>query len=239
MAVPDQARLVVDGTIAKRQAKSNDVVLSLRVRNPKDGATLVSLDATAAGLATIDKAAADLSARLLPAVREQLVKLRGSVAAPKPPPPVLPTPTPEPNTRPMLVALAPASAGDEQLHAALRAHLPAFLARVGRSVQPVEPTKLTRASAASTVKASGTDLAISLRIVGYVVQPGIGKIPLARARIHVLVSDAVGVVLDRVIVTDSVVGDRELSEAALASRVAREVLEIARGHLRRTVAAWR
>src|SRR5262245_10624192 len=70
MGVPRGAKLIVDGTIAA--GKGSAVVLSIRVRNPVDGTVLDKLDATAPTLAVIDNAAADLSARVLPVVRERI-----------------------------------------------------------------------------------------------------------------------------------------------------------------------
>ena len=47
-----------------------------------------------------------------------------------------------------------------------------------------------------------------------------------------------GVMFDRVVVTDTVVGERKITEAELAARVAREVLAIVAPHLHRAVPAW-
>jgi hypothetical protein len=54
----------------------------------------------------------------------------------------------------------------------------------------------------------------------------------------VQITDANAVLFDRVIATDTVVGDKGLPVAELAGRVAREVLAILRPHVRRTVASW-
>jgi hypothetical protein len=47
------------------------------------------------------------------------------------------------------------------------------------------------------------------------------------------------VLFDRVIVTDTVIGDRGMAEAALAARVADAVLAIVAPHLARAAVAWR
>src|SRR5665647_1440851 len=71
MAVPERARLIVDGTI--RSGKGSTVVLTVRVRTAVDGTVLLpTMEATAPSLANIDKAAADLSARVLTSVRKHL-----------------------------------------------------------------------------------------------------------------------------------------------------------------------
>src|SRR5262245_21447863 len=70
MAVPERAKLIVDGQITA--TKQDAVVLSLRIRNPVDGTTLSTTQASAQGLQNIDKAAAELSAKLLPLVKTQI-----------------------------------------------------------------------------------------------------------------------------------------------------------------------
>jgi len=46
------------------------------------------------------------------------------------------------------------------------------------------------------------------------------------------------VVFDRVVVTDTIVGERRMPPAELAIRVAEEVLAILRPHVRRAVSPW-
>ncbi|HEU4726764.1 MAG TPA: hypothetical protein VFT22_02715, partial [Kofleriaceae bacterium] len=74
MAVPERARLIIDGTISL--GKASAVTISLRIRDPLDGKVLDTLSATAPGLAKIDSAAAELSARILPIIRDKLAALR-------------------------------------------------------------------------------------------------------------------------------------------------------------------
>ena len=74
MPVPDHTGLIIDGTIAL--GKGSAVTISLRIRRADGGARAKkSLAASAPGLAKIDSAAAELSAQLLPAVRELLAAL--------------------------------------------------------------------------------------------------------------------------------------------------------------------
>jgi hypothetical protein len=56
--------------------------------------------------------------------------------------------------------------------------------------------------------------------------------------VRVQISDARKVVFDRVVATDTVLGERGMAPPELAARVAREVLAIVRPHLRRSVPAW-
>ncbi len=59
MAVPERAKLIVDGTISA--SKADLVTLTLRLRNRIDGTTVgPRIEATAQGLPNIDKAATEL-----------------------------------------------------------------------------------------------------------------------------------------------------------------------------------
>jgi len=237
MAVPDSAKLIVDGTIAA--GKKKDIVLSLRIRNHVDGVVLATVQSTAAGIANIDKAAADVSARLMPVLRERLAALRPTT-------PVDPdhgtmhevTQPPAPDLRPMLAVVSMRENESDPLRAALTVQLDAQLRKVYRTPQLVDPAKMTRELATDTVKSSKLDLGMLLEITSYTLEIE-DNIPIARAHVRFRVTDAVGIVFDRVVVTDSVVGEKNMSLAQLAERVAREVLDIARPHLKRKVTAWR
>ncbi|TMQ19754.1 MAG: hypothetical protein E6J90_17340 [Deltaproteobacteria bacterium] len=233
MAVPERARLIIDGTIALGRASA--VTISIRIRNTLDGVTLETLSATAPGLARIDGAAAELSARVLPLVRERLAALHrppedhgrvseihGPVAAPD---------------RPLLIAIAdPRWAQAAPLARALEAEVASWSRAHHRQVQKLDPGKLTAQAAAGTVAASGSDLALGFWILDYA--PEAGAPPMARARVRVQVATSSAVVFDRIVATDTVVGDRGLAPPDLAARVAREVLAILRPHLRRSVPSW-
>jgi len=237
MAVPERARLIVDGMITS--GKGATVVLTVRVRSSSDGTVLATMDATAPTLANIDKAAAELSARVLSSVRQQL-------DAARPPPvdgggrpvePVPPVVGPTSALRPMLVSFAAKEVGAEPLRGALPAAVASWAHNHRREPTPLDPGKLSKQLVTQTVKASGNDLAIGFEVLSYAVEAG--PIPLARARVRVRISDAVGIVFDRVITTDTVVGDRALPLDQLAARTAREVVDIMRPHVKRTVAGWR
>jgi hypothetical protein len=238
MAVPPRARLIVDGTI---QAKGEAVVLSVRVRDPRDGTVLATVEATAPKLTSIDKAAAQLSARVLPAVTGLLAKQREAhpvAAAPAPvPPPAAAVAAP---ASPMLVEVitAPGAAPSAgPLRAALAGAVDAWAAAHHRAPTPADTAALANGTA---LAAHHGTLGVLVEVEAYTVEPGL--VPLARARVHVRVVQAGGpgaVAFDRVIVTDTVVGDRGLSADALAARTAREVLAIAEPHVRRVVASWR
>jgi hypothetical protein len=241
MAVPERARLIIDGTITL--GKASAVTISLRVRNTLDGLVLDTLSATAPGLAKIDGAAAELSARALPLVRDRLGSLRkpapvgqssdfGRVQASAPPRAPLADPI-------VLVGVAAARGAPpaEALRAALATALTTWTRTSRREPRTADPARLVDKLAAQTVRASGASLAIGCWIAGYTVEPGV--VPMARARVRVRITDRAAVVFDRVVVTDTVLGDKGLAPDELAARVAREVLAIVEPHLQRSVPWWR
>lgn len=210
MAVPEHARLIVDGKIAgpPKGDKSTVVTLSIRIRTARDGLFVDGLESKADTLATIDRAAAELSARMLPVVRTQLAALAKAAVITKPhthePPPPRRTTPPAPAPKPWEIAT---SGSDPTLTAALAAEVPAWS-------RTVPGTK------------------IELVVKNYTVErPGV--VSLARARVHVRTWQGTRKTFDRVVVTDTVVGDRVMASGALVSRVAREVLAIAAPHVRR------
>ncbi len=238
MAMPDRTRLIVDGTIGA--TKADLVTISLRVRNPVDGTTIATTQSQVQGLPNIDKATADLSAKILPIVREKLEALKTGAVVPVDPklPKVVVVPA-EASMRPLLVGVGTSgsSAAQGALEHALVAQISPWAARQHREPKAIEPKLLHADGAVKTIKAGGTDLGISFEISSFTISND--TIPLARARVHVVVADAVGVLFDRVVVTDSIVGDKAITTDAMAARAAREVLDILRPHLRRLVTAWR
>lgn len=222
------------------------MTISLRIRQPPSSAVVETLTATADSLATIDAAVTDLSTRLLRVVRDRLAA--GSPAAPRnsersgivgggidsrpggvvaePRTAAIPGPS-------VLVAVTDTRRGARTgaMPGALDAAI-ADWARAGhRRVQKLDPAKLEPKLAARTVEASGAQLALGFWLLDYTAEGG--AVPMARARVRVQLSDANGVAFDRVVATDTVVGDRGLPPEQLAARVAREVLAILRPHLRR------
>ncbi len=238
MAMPERAKLIVDGTIGA--SKADLVTLTLRVRNPVDGTTLATTQSQVQGLPNIDKAAVDLSAKILPIVREKLEALKPKVVTPPDPKDAhVVVVAPEPSMRPLLVGISTssASASQDALKDAFIAQVSPWAARQGRESKQVEATLLHADSAVTAIKAAGTDLGIAFAIKSFSISND--TIPIGRARVHVVVADAVGVLFDRVVITDSVVGDKAIKTDVMAARVAREVLDILRPHLKRLVNAWR
>ncbi|MGE5184145.1 MAG: hypothetical protein ACM31C_18875 [Acidobacteriota bacterium] len=243
MAVPERARLILDGTITA--GKGEAVSLAVRIRDRKTGSVLDKLDATAPALTSIDRAAADLSARVLPAVQARLAAKATPEAAPPPHTDdggkvVLPPLPPEPR---MIAAIAPAPASEPAspllaLHDGFAPALAAWADHHHRRIETnVAIADLSNQAAAKTATTRGADLAIAVEPLAYDVTPG--PVPLARARVRVRIADRTHVLWERVVVTDTVVGDRNLGGEQLAVRVAREVLRILEPHLKRAVATWR
>jgi hypothetical protein len=231
MAMPERARLIIDGTISL--GKASAVTISLRVRNTADGVVVETLSATAPGLAKIDTAAAELSARILPIVRDKLAALHpedhGRVVQVRPGAPVSDAP-PE---RPVLVAVGDARAqpGRDALARAFDTAVAGWI-----RAQHREPRKVDAGTPDHKAATGAGELAFAFWIVDYTDEPG--PPPMARARVRVQIARDAAVVFDRVVATDTVLGEVG-RPAELADRVAREVLAILRPHVRRSVAWWR
>jgi len=226
--VPERARIVVDGRIAGDTA--DNVVITLRVRDRFDGTVLDTLTATAP-LANIDRAASDLSARLLPSVVGILDKLHHPPPAdPGRPPPHLPA---EP-AKPRLVLIS--IIADAPFKAPLADAIAAWAGEHHHATQVAEPSALGPDAAGKAIEKAGAELGIAFEVDRYLPEPGM--VDMARALVRVRISTPAGVAFDRVVVTDTVVGDRKITEAQLAARVAREVLAIVAPHLHRAVPTW-
>ena len=222
-AVPQRARLIVDGTIT---GKPDAVVLTLRIRDARAGTVLATVPVSAA---TVTKATEDLSSKVLPAVKTQLAALHSAPTTTPLPDHTHPATAPAATPTPVLAEVM----GGGPLATALTAELPAWS---HRSIDPL-PNVLVDMVVPTMPATHGRDLAIALDILGFRVESG--EVPFARARVRVRVVDKSKVVFDRVIVTDTVVGDRKQAADALAARTAREVLSILEPHLKRKVPGWR
>ncbi len=242
MAVPETADLIVDGSIrAAKARKGETVTLALRIRDPHDGTVLEQLPPVTSPLDDIDKAAATLSVSIVPSVRTQLAKLATSPAVTKPP---VEARTPDvkveqaPSVAVAISMVGRASAAVQLLRAGLDVEVTAWTRAHGREVKLVDGHALEKNSQApKNVAEADADLGIALHVLGFAITPG--KIPMARARVRVRFIDREQVRFDRVVVTDTIVGDRSITPEAFASRAAREVLAIVQPNLRRAVATWK
>jgi hypothetical protein len=244
MAVPEKAKLIVDGTI---RSKGQTVTLELRIRDAKDGATLETLPPSSGALMNIDKVAADASAKVVPSVKTQLEALAKKAAEVKPPDkqpdqPPRPDKAPTGPELPVVVIAVSASgnagAGAQLLQGALRDEVQGWSREHEHTANGIEPALLEKNNAApGAVASAGGEFGIALHVLS--LQIWTGPIPMARARVRIRVITRERTKLDRVIVTDTIVGDRSITEQELGARVAREVLSIANPNLRRTISSWK
>jgi hypothetical protein len=240
MAVPDRARLILDGSI--KADKGDAVTLSVRVRDRMTGMTLEKLEETATNLGTIDRAAAQLSSRVLPIVQRQLAALPpGPVMASNPSPGRVTEEytrnVPKPPTVLVGVAVSRATVA-EPLRVALGESLAAWVRDSRREPMPVDASTLDPKLVQVTVASAHAERALAFEILGYSVT-GDRQVPLARARVRVRIADIRGIPFDRVVITDTIVGARNMPHDALAALVAREVLSILRPHMRKVAPQWR
>ena len=238
MGVPDEAKLIVDGKLAA--GKGGAIELSIRVRDPKAVVIVQQFHATAASLETLAKTTRDLSAKVLPVVRDTLVEMTTKPIEPVKPPVITPVEPPaKPQARPLLVGIMTKSSSSdaEKLRAALVDHVPGWVTAAQRLPSVIEAGMLDAKTATKTVSGSTADRAIALEILSYSLWGD--DVPMGKARVRVRIADAGQILFERVVVTDTIVGDKAMSTDAFAERVALEVLAILRPHVKKTVPAWR
>jgi len=240
MGVPERARLVVDGTI--KAGKGGAVTLSVRIRDPRDAnKVLDTLVSTAASLDGIDPAIEELSGKVLPSIKGRLATLAVQdaekakaivdhrVVEPR---------TPE--TTPMLAAVSintHAEGNIQPFEGALKSAVAPWALHRHHAVKMIEMKELGGKAAPKAVAGAHADLAVWLEIQEVTLE--LGVIPMGRARVRVQISDPSKVLFDRIVVTDTVMGDKNLSPEKLAQRVAREVLAIVEPHVHRVIPGWR
>ncbi|HEY0253218.1 MAG TPA: hypothetical protein VGC41_16905 [Kofleriaceae bacterium] len=239
MAVPAKARLIVDGTIKARGAQIDLVV---RIRDAKTGGVIDTQKATAPSQTAMDHAAEELSGLVLPSVKTNLARLieadEKDRAAREVKPIAPPIAKPATVQAVMLVNVITPPSGDPstgQLRAALAKQLVGWAAKRHHEARVIDP-KLGGKQLPKAVEAQHADLAVELDVVAYEVEQA--KVPLATAKVRVRISDPHAIVFDRVIVTDTIPGEKAIDPATLIDRVAREVLTIADPSVRRRIPSW-
>lgn len=219
-AVPERARLIVDGTITP--GKGEALVLAVRIRERATGATLDKLDATAPTSTNIDKAVADLAGRVLPSVKARLVA-PPEIKQPDAKQPLPPPPPPPAVPKTLAITVVP----DPQRSTFLEHALPDELA-----------TWATRHHWRADPAAQDAPGQLIITVIAYDAEGT--ELPIAHARVHVVIKDAAHATkFDRVIRTDSIVGDKNIKTDALAARAARAVLDIIEPHMRRAITGWK
>jgi hypothetical protein len=235
MAVPDEAKLIVDGKILQKGAA---IEVTLRIREPKSAtAGRPFPPATAASLEKLESTTKELAEQLLPVLREKLAEIAKAADPVKvtPPPPVDTTPRVAP-ARPLLVGIGAKSSSNEALRAALAETVPGWVSHAHRAASVIEVGTLDAKTAPKTVAGSNTDRAIAFEVLSYKLWGN--SVPMGRARVRVRIADAGKVLFDRVVVTNTVVGDKDMQTDRFAALVATEVLSILRPHVRKAVPAW-
>jgi hypothetical protein len=234
MRVPDHAKLIVDGKMSPGKGTAIDLTIGIREPNKTD--YVQQFRATAASLEQLDKTTRELAAKVLPAVRDTLAALD------KPKPvdpitPVRPAPPPPQKLPELLVGVAARGKHTEPLSSALSEIVPGWSAQHRRAASIVGVGMLDAKTASQTVASSKADRAIALEVLSYSVEHE-DKVPLAKARVRVRIADAGRIQFDRVVVTDTVIGDVGMADDLIASRVAREVLSILQPHVKKQVPGW-
>jgi hypothetical protein len=245
MAVPEKAKLIVDGTI---KAKGQTVTLELRIRDARDGTTLETVPPSSGALMNIDKVAAEVAGRVVPAVKTELdVLAKKAAAAAEVKPPDQPT-NPRPDMVPSgpdlpIIVVGVSASGNggppaQHLQTALRDEAQSWARQHDHTANSIEPALLDNKNGAPGAVAShGGQFGIALHVVSMSITPG--RVPMARARVRMRIIKPEGIRFDRMIHTDTIVGDREITEAEFAARVAREVLSIVHPNIHRTVSSWK
>jgi hypothetical protein len=238
MAVPAQARLVVDGTI--KGGKGGSVTITVRVRDASDGSVYDTIPVTAASQTAIDHAAEELSQKVLPSVQTKLKELiekdRAAAALREVKPRVTTPPPVAVKSLQVLTAVASSnSASGDALSKALTAQLVPWAAH--RHHEVVVSSALGK-NASKSVSIRKADFAIELNVLDVTIDHNDDQIPLATARVRVRISDPQSTVFDRVVVTNTIVGEKNLAADKLIERIAREVLSIAEPHVRRRIPTW-
>jgi hypothetical protein len=237
MAVPAQARLVVDGTI--KAGKGDGVTITVRIRDASDGSVYDTIPVTAASQTAIDHAAEELSAKVLPSVQTKLKDLiekdRAAAALREVKPRVTPPPVIVKSPQVLIAVSSSNSASGDALSKALGTQLVPWA--VHRHHEAVVSSALGK-NASRSVSIRKADFAIELNVLDVTIDHNDDRIPLATARVRVRISDPQSTVFDRVVVTNTIVGEKNLAADKLIDRIAREVLSIAEPHVRRRIPTW-
>jgi hypothetical protein len=230
--VPARARLVIDGTVAP---DGDGVALEVRVRDPARGAVVATLAARAPELAAIDRAAADLSVRLLPAIRAQLAQASPVAHAPVEHTPVDHAPVDRAPVDHAPVDHAPVAPAPAALIVA-RSLVLDFPAAAAASIATALVRRVHHRAVPGELAPGplvGADFAVVVEITAFDVEQ-VGVL-IGRARARVRWIGATGAVIaERVVHTDTVVGNRRGDAAALARACADQLVAIVAPR----VAAW-
>jgi hypothetical protein len=222
-AVPERARLIIDGTIA---SKGENVVLSVRIRDRATGAVLDTVTVSEFARGDIERAIGELANRVGPAAKAQLVAVSTQRHVDRHPVTIAPLPPAR------LVSAITGSHEYDPLKTALLTAVTDLAAAHHRTLSSVEDTPKAVSAAREGHDRQAPDVGLELDVWSYDVEPS--GVMTARAKVHAVFMDCTGVTWERTVVTDTVVGERGKPEE-LAARTAREILEIVLAHVKRTL----
>jgi hypothetical protein len=219
--VPSRARLVIDGRIVR--GDDGAIVLEARVRDPATSETLGQVRSGAAALTRIDEAAVGLAERLGPVLRDGLAALdradRDRLAA---------------RTDRAAPAAAHGAAGRRAGADRRPVALITFSPPAARGADdPVAEPRLRHGAGRMAsllgyrADPSATDAALFVHIDLLGVDYRDRGVITARARARVRVSDTSGVVFERVVRTDTLVGGRGDRKDAVLAAAVEQIVDIA------------
>jgi len=225
--IPIGVRLTVNG---KLEGSGKEVVISVIVRDLGLGEKVDEAKSEPVPLKRIDEGAADLANKLLPVLQKQIAILHQPKTEPTR------RAIEPPKTRKAVFAVGAVIGGIDPMRVALADAVGGWAREHHRDPQNVEAKTMGPNDATKTVAKNDTNLGMLFEIHSFTVTPG--EVPTAHARVRVRIADASTVLFDRIVFTDTVVGERKMSTEALASRTAREVLAIVAPFVRKKVSGW-
>jgi hypothetical protein len=234
--VPSKARLVIDGRIVRGEGET--VLLEARVRDPAIGKVVAEVSATAPSLTRIDEAAASLAQQLAAVLREGLAAQDAPVQVDPDvePPPGEDDPTPpvpEVDHRPIALIAVRSGArlreGDPELIPILRVGATRLAGLVGYQASEINDAPRP-ADVPATLTAGKAGLVLVIDLLG--IHYGKGGVITARARARIRVADASGVVFERTIRTNTLVGGRGDRRDAVARAAIDQLVDIAMPRVR-------
>ncbi len=225
-AVPERARLIVDGTIT---SKGDNVALAVRIRDRVTGTVLDTVSISTYQRKDMESAIEDFAGRVVPAVKAQLVAVTSPALQHAERHPVTIAPVPVPPAR--FVAMIRGDASFSLLKKALTTATTDLVTEHHRTYVVIEDTLEAAGAERARKDRERTEVGLELEVWSYVVDPE--GLPTARAKVHATFTDCTGIAWQRTIVTDTIVGERSGDRTELAARTAREVLQVVLPHVKR------
>ncbi len=227
-AVPERARLIVDGTIT---SKGDNVALAVRIRDRLTGTVLDTVSIATYERKDMESAIEDFAGRVVPAVKAQLAAVNRPALPRADRHPVTIPPVVQPPAR--FVTMIRGDASFKLLKQALTTATTDLAAEQHRTYVAIEDTLEAAGAERARKDRERTEVGLELEVWSYVVDPE--GLPTARAKVHATFTDCTGVAWRRTVVTDTIVGERSGDRTELAARTAREVLQVVLPHIKRFI----